>query len=135
MRTSSTRQHRVRSYALERPITPERMGKTQSLVVPPPLKRLPAGDHAWPMTRAEQPHAHCGQRPHTAGVSQRPTGCGSSHTPNGGEEPPQPIAGKSPHTPWCLPGGPLAASAATASWSRERPHLRAEPRHYQGKNL
>ena len=36
----------------------------------------------------QQPHAHCGQRPHTSGASQRPTGCGSRHTPNGGEEPP-----------------------------------------------
>ena len=58
---------------------------------------------------APRPHPHCGQRPHPSGVSQRPTGCGAAT---------HPMAATPPH--------PLAAAATCT---------RAEPRHYQGKNL
>ena len=107
MRTSSTRQHRVRSSGLERPVTPERMGQTPSLAMPPP-----AGGHVWPMTCAAPPAP--------------PTGRVSGHTSAGGAR-----------TPLAPARGPLAAGAATppmAARSRhspmaaEQPHLRERSR-------
>ena len=60
---------------------------------------------------APRPQPHCGHRPHPSGAQPEAHWLRSSHTPNGGEQPPQ----------------PNGRTAATPT--------RAEPRHYQGKNL